>query len=290
MHPSPAAPQLLPAQGARQDARDLAAALDRLACEARELSASLAAGSAGLSAEQELERRSCGLGGDPVTSVLAPLVPGSRLVALRPDRDADVLAVHRSLTDRVGTVVAVVGDVVLALVHSRRRRAGGDAALVAARELCRGADARWGCRSAVSTPLCSVEDVAAAARDVRDLLALQGSDRHAVVDDSWAQLLTSRAAGALEQLLPYRTPLAALADLPPSPFGNTLLVWLRHDGDVHATSSTLGVHVNTLRYRLRRVEELTGLDLRDTCQRIALQLWALSQPAPASPRLVACQD
>jgi hypothetical protein len=41
----------------------------------------------------------------------------------------------------------------------------------------------------------------------------------------------------------------------------TLEVFVRHDYDRAATTSALHVHRNTLAYRLRRIEEVTGLDL-----------------------------
>jgi GAF domain-containing protein len=42
----------------------------------------------------------------------------------------------------------------------------------------------------------------------------------------------------------------------------TLEEFLRHHGSISATSETLFVHPNTLRQRLRRIAELSGLDLR----------------------------
>ena len=42
----------------------------------------------------------------------------------------------------------------------------------------------------------------------------------------------------------------------------TLEEFLRRHGNISATSETLFVHPNTLRQRLRRIGELSGLDLR----------------------------
>jgi hypothetical protein len=57
----------------------------------------------------------------------------------------------------------------------------------------------------------------------------------------------------------------------------TLYEWLRHLGDPRSASSALRVHPNTLRYRMRRVVELSGVDLDDADVRLALlvQLTAL---------------
>ena len=55
-------------------------------------------------------------------------------------------------------------------------------------------------------------------------------------------------------------------------YGQTLRVHLSSFGDHSAASQTLGVHTNTLRYRLRRLHELFGLDLTDADTRFALMV------------------
>ncbi|WP_448626398.1 PucR family transcriptional regulator [Geodermatophilus sp. URMC 64] len=57
----------------------------------------------------------------------------------------------------------------------------------------------------------------------------------------------------------------------------TLSAYLDCFGDVRAAAERLGVHQNTFRYRLRRLQELVGLDLADPAERIvaALQVRAL---------------
>ncbi|MGP3989775.1 PucR family transcriptional regulator [Streptomyces sp. 3N207] len=52
----------------------------------------------------------------------------------------------------------------------------------------------------------------------------------------------------------------------------SLLAYLNSFGDVRAAASQLHVHPNTLRYRLRRAEELTGLDLSRPDQRLLAML------------------
>jgi len=58
---------------------------------------------------------------------------------------------------------------------------------------------------------------------------------------------------------------------------DTLYEWLRHPGDPRAASRALRIHPNTLRYRMTRLTELTGVDLDDPDVRLALltQLTAL---------------
>ncbi len=52
----------------------------------------------------------------------------------------------------------------------------------------------------------------------------------------------------------------------------TLRAWLETFGDVAAASASQFVHANTFRYRLRRVQEISGLDLEDADARFAAML------------------
>jgi hypothetical protein len=58
---------------------------------------------------------------------------------------------------------------------------------------------------------------------------------------------------------------------------HTLYEWLRHPGDPRSAGRALSIHPNTLRYRMRKVAELTAVDLGDPDVRLALlvQLAAL---------------
>lgn len=53
---------------------------------------------------------------------------------------------------------------------------------------------------------------------------------------------------------------------------NTLSQYLKHGGGYEATSRALSVHRSTLKYRLQRIRELTGLDLSDPETRFSLEL------------------
>ena len=52
----------------------------------------------------------------------------------------------------------------------------------------------------------------------------------------------------------------------------TLEAWCAHDGQVQSCAQALGIHRNTLRYRLERIGELSGLDLNRLDQRLQLSL------------------
>ena len=61
----------------------------------------------------------------------------------------------------------------------------------------------------------------------------------------------------------------------------TLLAWLRHQGNVPAAAAELHVHAQTMRYRLARLRELFGDELDDPDVRLELEvaLRALGSPA-----------
>jgi len=63
---------------------------------------------------------------------------------------------------------------------------------------------------------------------------------------------------------------------------DTLLAWLRHHGSQRAVADELGVHPQTVRYRLKRLRDLLGEGLKDPDRRfeleIALRNRALSRP------------
>ncbi len=76
----------------------------------------------------------------------------------------------------------------------------------------------------------------------------------------------ARAAGRLR-----RTVFAPL-DVPGSPLLETLDTYLSNSGALEPAARALFVHPNTIRYRLRRIGELTGRDPRDGRDRFALQV------------------
>jgi hypothetical protein len=67
-------------------------------------------------------------------------------------------------------------------------------------------------------------------------------------------------------------------------YGLTVLVWLESFNDIGAAASRLQVHPNTLRYRLRRIEEKFGLDFTDPESRLSawLQLRLVATRSPSA--------
>ena len=68
---------------------------------------------------------------------------------------------------------------------------------------------------------------------------------------------------------------------------DTVASFLDHGGSIEATSRAMFIHANTVRYRLRRAAEVTGLSPADPrhayTYRLALTLGRLSSPEPQPP-------
>lgn len=67
-------------------------------------------------------------------------------------------------------------------------------------------------------------------------------------------------------------------------FLSTLAAWLDHFGDTKGTADALGVHPNTLRHRLRRMSEVTAVDLSSPRTRLALRLQLNAVEDESEPR------
>ena len=125
----------------------------------------------------------------------------------------------------------------------------------------------------------STVEPAAAARSYRRAgaalrLAEERSHTGVLVADEHRTALLWRAAPYLvADLADERlAPLEAETEASRTRLADTLLAWLRHDGQVAATAAELGVHAQTVRYRLGRLRERFGTALDDPDARFELQL------------------
>jgi len=94
-----------------------------------------------------------------------------------------------------------------------------------------------------------------------------------VADDHLATLLLAADRGLAADLAASR--LAPLDGLQPGPrarLTETLRAWLDRPGQVQAVAAELGVHPQTVRYRLRQLRELFGTRLEDPDARFELSL------------------
>jgi sugar diacid utilization regulator len=94
-----------------------------------------------------------------------------------------------------------------------------------------------------------------------------------VAEDHLATLLLGSDRALAADLAASRlAPLATLADGPRARLTETLRAWLDRPGQVQAIAAELGVHPQTVRYRLRQLRELFGTRLEDPDARFELSL------------------
>ncbi|GLX08420.1 helix-turn-helix domain-containing protein [Microbispora sp. NBRC 16548] len=125
-------------------------------------------------------------------------------------------------------------------------------------------------------------ELPASRREAEECLALHERDTsHAVpaggppaYDESWDDILLHRLrAAARAGRVPARGPVSALRRhdaLHDTHYVATLRAWLEAQGDLMAAAERLGVHANTVRNRLRRMSEVTPLNLDDPRKRLAM--------------------
>ncbi|MGH8965665.1 MAG: helix-turn-helix domain-containing protein, partial [Actinomycetes bacterium] len=95
-----------------------------------------------------------------------------------------------------------------------------------------------------------------------------------LLDDAWAAVTVERARTTTGPS-PLGGPVPVLQahdEKHGTAFLPTLAAWLDHYGDTKGTAHSLDVHPNTLRHRLRRMAEVTPLDLASPRTRLALRL------------------
>lgn len=95
-----------------------------------------------------------------------------------------------------------------------------------------------------------------------------------VYDQAWHQILLRRLRDVSRTArMPLRGPVAELRAHDAesgSRYVETLRSWLECQGDLGAAAGRLGVHPNTVRYRMRKMAQVTDLDLQDPDQRLAM--------------------
>ncbi|MFF9123824.1 PucR family transcriptional regulator [Streptomyces sp. NPDC014889] len=111
-----------------------------------------------------------------------------------------------------------------------------------------------------------------------------------LMEDAWDAVVVERAKAAVgPDTWQLGGPLAALRahdEEHGTPYLTTLAAWLDHFGDPQSAARHLRVHPNTLRYRLRKLEEAVPLDLSSPRLRLALrlQLMAMDEtPSESEP-------
>ncbi|MFD0904821.1 PucR family transcriptional regulator [Actinomadura sediminis] len=136
-----------------------------------------------------------------------------------------------------------------------------------------------GLHAAIGGPADAPSDLPRSRAEAAELAALVTSGRLPAagavrLEDAWDTVVVERARTAIGPL-PPDGPLRTLHDHDTSrgtSFLPTLAAWLDHFGDPKGAAADLRVHPNTLRYRLRRMDELAPLDLTTPHKRLSLRL------------------
>lgn len=125
-----------------------------------------------------------------------------------------------------------------------------------------------------------VADLVAARREADECLALHESSpvggAPPAYDEAWDEILLQRLRTAARAgRLPDRGPVAELRRhdrANSTDYVGTLRAWLEAQGDPVRAGERLGVHENTVRYRLRKMAEITNLPLDDAKKRVAMTI------------------
>lgn len=130
----------------------------------------------------------------------------------------------------------------------------------------------------ISGPATAAE-LALARNEADECLALHEVRREGsapVYDEAWDEILLQRLRiAARSGRSPQRGPVAELRahdQAHGTRYAATLRAWLEAQGDLAEAGRALGVHENTVRYRLRKMIELTQLDLADARKRLAMMI------------------
>jgi hypothetical protein len=124
-----------------------------------------------------------------------------------------------------------------------------------------------------------IADLAAARQEADECLALDEESPRATppaYDESWDDILLQRLRTAARSgRSPDRGPVAELRrhdQANSTDYVVTLRAWLEAQGDPAEAGERLGVHENTVRYRLRKMAEITNLSLDDAKKRLAMMI------------------
>lgn len=121
-------------------------------------------------------------------------------------------------------------------------------------------------RVGVSTPFQRLEDAAEAKRGARVACLAMAPGSQGVLtydEDPLAVLLASVPDQAAQLVRALLSPVLDLRSEDGAVLLDTARGWLAERGSTSTAARMLHIHRNTVRYRLRRLEDLTGLDLAD---------------------------
>lgn len=197
-------------------------------------------------------------------------------------RCANVLSLQLSATHR-GAVSARIGDAVYAVIPTG---SGANRSLVGARQAIDGlrgrseAELREALLVAIGGHCESFAEISRSKAEADQVLRVLRENptgrQMAEIEEVRIQVMLLRLADVMAQdPAAGAIPLArieAYDQRHSSNYFQTLKAYLDSFGDPTKTSALLGIHTNTLRYRLRRLGELFGVNLDDQDERLGLML------------------
>lgn len=136
-------------------------------------------------------------------------------------------------------------------------------------------------RAAVAAPVVGLDDVGAARAEVDRVLDRPGSHRVTSLARSRTSVLLGEIADLVAAQPQLRDPrLQELVDDDAARDGalvTSLERYLEHFGDVRSAAASLHIHPNTLRYRIRRAEQVLDMRVSDPDDRLLLQVELLGR-------------
>ena len=233
--------------------------------------------------------RFLGLGQSPAVAVLVARAAAASAERMPAAPDGATEALRRLVEDRLSRkpgpyVASVHDDLVVALFEAGDPVAArATAEAVAEGVLARGVAARFGLGTPASDPPAlrrTYQEARFALAAAATVDVAPATGRVASVEDlgSHRLLLALQEDAALEAL--SRGLLAPLRAYDQRQHGDlvaSLRTFLEHNGNWEAAARALAVHRHTLRYRIRRVAELTGRDLESAADRV--EFWLALQAA-----------
>ncbi|MFC3994849.1 PucR family transcriptional regulator [Nocardiopsis sediminis] len=218
--------------------------------------------------------------------------------ALKRRRMIDLISVHTAAYRRTSLVTALGGRVYVLLPDLAHRPgpavagprpAGADAeasVLALTRKTVEAARQILGAavQGAVGSPVESLAGIAGSRAEADRILDAMGRDLErdvATISDVRADVLISETLAHLRATPTLRDPrVTRLVDhdaAAGSELVASLVAYLDAFGDVRAAARRLHIHPNTLRYRVRRAESVSGIDLSDPRQRLFAHLQLLTE-------------
>jgi DNA-binding PucR family transcriptional regulator len=185
---------------------------------------------------------------------------------------------------RRSALVTTIGSRVYVLLPDLPERSAVSAALSLTREIVSAAKQHLRARVqvGVGSAARTLDEVAESRTEADRVLDAMTHDLHAeiaTISDVRAQVVISEILTVLQGNERFRDArLSALHDHDAehgTDLARSLLAYLEAFGDVRAASEGLHVHPNTLRYRVRRAGEITGVDFTNPTERLSAHLQLL---------------